>query len=151
MNQPVDPSSVASVAKMVVPLYVVFAPGKAIQSDRIQPNVCALGWNFGQMDRGDLIDLTEDVDNYLSALAKWVKASREVLKSTLPKPSETTPEVVIPGKRYEAHYTWSTRVDIDREKIKADMGVEWYAAHCKATPIYTLKIVPIVQTPGVAG
>lgn len=143
MNQPAN--------QAVVPFYVVVAPGKNPDLVLVEPSVQKLTWNFGQMDRGDLIDLVEEVDEFCSAYVKWVKAAREVLKQTLEAPTAENPQVIVAGHRYQANYTYSIRRDINREMVRKEMGDKWYADHCSESPVLTLKITPIVQTPGVAG
>jgi hypothetical protein len=147
MNQPIQ---TANPVLPKVPFYLVVAPGVDPQSVEVEPAVVKLTWNFGQMDRGELIDLAKEVDEHLKALEKWVEGARGVLKQTLPAPAEPGTETITRGHRFEAHYIKSMRSDVDREKVKAYFGPK-YPEYCKSTGILTLKIVPIPMTPGAAG
>lgn len=144
------PKASAKPQQKSITFYVIAAPGVDPSSVKVLPDIEVLGWKFKDYDRGDLIDLCEQVDDQMSALETWLKAARDVLKATLPKPANPGEETVTAGKKFEAHYILSTRTDVDRDKVKAYFG-DKYGDYCKSTPIYTLKIVPIVQTPGVAG
>lgn len=137
--------------KPTVQFFLIVAPGQDPAGVGVTPEVVKLGWKFAEFDRGDLIDQVKEVDTHMKALEKWCEAARGVLKQTLPVPNQDLPETVTPGKKYEAHFIWSIRRDIDRDTVRKDMGDSWYASHCKESPILTLKIVPIAQTPGAQG
>jgi len=132
-----------------VSVYVVVAPGGDPLAVQVVPNLVKLGWKFGDMTSAVLIDTVKRVDDYLKALEKWVAAAREALKSKLPEPVKAGEETVTRGVLFEAHYIKSSRMDIDREKVKAHFG-DRYPEFCKTTEILTLKIVPVTQTPGAA-
>lgn len=132
-----------------IDVFVVCAPGVDPASVKIVPTLNKLGWKFGEIDPGDLIDQVKMVDDYFKALEKWIEAARGVLKARLPAPALAGEETVTRGLVYEAHYSKSTRTDIDRDKVKAHFGEE-YPQYCKTSEILTLKIIPITQTPGTA-
>lgn len=143
MNQPV---SAVQEGRSVL-FYAVAAPGVDPASIKITPDVRVLGWKFANYEGGDLIDIVAEVDKHMKALSKWVEAARGVLKQKLPVPADPGTETVTPGRLFEAHYTKSIRMDIDRDKVKAHFGDE-YPKYCKQTEVLMLKIVPITQTPG---
>ena len=144
MNQPAAPTAVS------VNVFAVVAPGLDPARVNLIPNLVKLGWKFGEVPPGELIDQVKLVDDHLKALEKWVEAARGVLKARLPVPELAGQETVTRGLLYEAHYSKSTRTDIDRDKVKAHFGAE-YPNYCKTSEILTLKIVAISQTPGAAG
>jgi len=133
-----------------VHVFAVVAPGADPASVLLVPHLIKLGWKFGDVPLGDLIDQVRMVDDHLKALEKWVEGARGVLKQKLPVPAQAGEETVTPGRLFEAHYSKSTRTDIDRDKVKTYFGAE-YPNYCKTSEILTLKITPIVQTPGTTG
>lgn len=138
--------------KPSVQFFVVCAPGVDPGSVEVKPEIVKLGWKFAQFDKGDLIDQLKLVDEHVKSLTKWCEAAKGVLKQVLPVPTPEAPELITAGRRFEAHYIYAPRVDVDRDKVKAFVGEDRYVREfCKTTPVYTLKIVPISQTPGVAG
>lgn len=142
MNQPVD--------LPVVPFFIVIAPGVDPDSVEVQTEIRKLTWNFGKMDRGELIDLVEEADQFVSPLNKWIEGARGVLKQTIDKPTADNPEVVVAGRRFEAHYVRQTRSALDQEKTKAFLGPR-LPEFMKNSEVLVLRIIPITQTPGVAG
>jgi len=133
-----------------VNVFAVVAPGVDPASVLLVPHLIKLGWKFGDIPLGDLIDQVRMVDDHLKALEKWVEGARGVLKQKLPVPALAGEETVTRGHLFEAHYSKSTRTDIDRDKVKTFFGAE-YPNYCKTSEILTLKITPIVQTPGTTG
>lgn len=149
MTTPLQPTSTPN----TVPFFVVIAPGRdpsTFDKSSIHVEVQKLHWKFADIPEGELIDLAKQVDDNIKALEKWCEAARGVLKQRLPAPAEPGDETVTRGRLFEAHYVHSTRTALDQERVKAHFGADlpnW----CKTTPVFTLKIVPIPQTPGVAG
>lgn len=133
MNKPLEPTHIR--------VYGVVRPGVEPASVNVVPNLVKLGWKFAELPTEALIDTVQEVDDYLGAMEKWVKAAREVLKTRLPVP-EIGQETVTPGVQYEAHYTKSVRTDVDRDKVKSYFG-DKYPEYCKSMEILTLKIRPI--------
>jgi len=144
MNKPV------ALVGTPVNVFAVVAPGVDPASVLLVPHLIKLGWKFGDVPVGDLIDQVRMVDDHLKALEKWVEGARGVLKQKLPVPVAAGEETVTRGHLFEAHYSKSTRTDVDRDKVKAHFGAE-YPNFCKTSEILTLKIVPIAQSPGVTG
>lgn len=142
-------------SKPQVKLFIVAAPGVAPDAaqalaSEVEVEKVGLHWKFADFTQEDLIDLSKQVDQQLAALEKWNEMARNVLKQKLPKPADAGTETVTRGRFFEAHYVKSVRTDIDREKVKVHLG-DRYPEFCKTSDIYTLKIVPVSQTPGVAG
>lgn len=133
-----------------VNVFAVVAPGVEPSAVQVVPHLIKLGWKLGDLPLGDLIDQVKQVDDYLKALEKWVEGARGVLKQKLPVPAQAGEETVTAGRLFEAHYSKSTRTDIDRDKVKNYFG-EKYPEYCKTSEILTLKITPIAQTEGFAG
>lgn len=135
--------------------FAVAAPGAdpvALQAT-VEPKVQVVGWKFGVMDQGDLIDTVAQVDKQLKILEKWVEAARVSLKSKLVVPEVAGTETVAAGRLFEAHYIKSQRLALDQTAIKTDYAnnTEFMGKYMKATDVLTLKIVPVVQTPGASG
>lgn len=135
-----------------VQFFVVVAPGVDPASVEFEPEFTLLDFKFGTREPGELIDQVKEVQEHMAALEKWAEAAKVVLKQKLDKPTAENPELVTPGKRFEAHYVRTVRVDVDREKVKAHFGEEVYARdYCKHGEVFMLKFKPITQTPGTAG
>lgn len=131
-----------------VELFAVLAPGALPEQVSIVPEVTKLDWNFGTKEPSEMIDLIAKAESQLKTLDKWVEGARGVLKDKLTKPEEAGQETVLAGKLFEAHYVHSVRTAMDQEKVKTFLGAD-YPNYVKSTDVFTLKIVPVTQTPGV--
>lgn len=125
------------------PAYVVVKPGVNPDSINVEVEVVKLSYAFADMSDQALIDLAEEVDLSLKALAKWNTTAREILKERLTKPQQAGDTVITNGVRFAAHYAMKARVAIDQEAVRTEMGDQWWADHCKRTEFYELRIRPI--------
>jgi hypothetical protein len=130
-----------------VNVYAVCKPGTDPDDVHVVPNLIKLGFQFGKMEPGEIVEAIALASAYSKALDKWTEAAKEALKPKLEAPAEVGQKTVTPGVTYEAHYSLEARVALDQEKIKNEMGPDWVAAHSKRTEYYKLMFKPIVQTP----
>ena len=139
-KQKQEPPMVPKVLPLTVP--VIIKPGIDPEefAKQYYPELTAdvLGWMFAKVPTDQFVDSIARAKKFHAVLEKWIKSANEAMKAKVDLPSIVNESTTTRGTLYMAVTTLRERVDIDRDKVKTDMGEEWYAAHC--TPVQYTEI-----------
>lgn len=126
------------------PTFVVGKPGIDYSKFRAESQPTVLSWNIADRLKNDrpqlLIDCVK-VAKQIKELEKWLEMVKEGLKDEYKgslKEIGMSADLSIGNAKY-ATVSYRSRVGLDTEKIKAEMGDEWVNAHSKETEYYEVR------------
>jgi len=144
----------ATASRAIIPYVVpiVLKPGVDPEAFRTKYNVSItadfLHWMFAKTSEKEFVDSIARAKSFLASLEKWVKAANEAMKGRIKLPDIINESVVTQGFSYVAVATLRERMDIDREKVKAEMGDEWYNARCSPVQYTEIRYKTIEKAGG---
>ena len=135
--------------KFTLEVPVVTVPGQEeiakenLSITRFDPRL--LSWRFASMNLENLTDDIAKTMRFVAALEKWTKAAKEAYSRRLREPEDKLTPTIQKGLEFQAIYSKRERTDIDRDRIKTEMGADWYAAHCKTSSYFEMRFRPLEE------
>jgi len=107
-----------------------------------------LEFKFGKQETAPLIDQVARANTALASITKWVKAAKVILGKRFVVPTDSDSPTINPGVKFVGVYSKRTRNALDQERVKEEMGEEWFALHCKETSYFEMRFKPVGEESG---